>query len=750
MYSNCLLKYLSIVLFLSWNCYAVNIKFSINDKSEQKKQFLSEKQEISNLLDKCAKFIHKPESYKIDLDSAKFNLDKAFKLSKKIKNQDLIYSCIFYSGEILFEYYDYPKATERVLKVLAYYQKTKQLEEEAKVWSFLGKKYFWKSPRNTQSFQESLNYYNKALEIYKKLEFTEQEALTLKSIADVHLNEGKLDLAEHELLKVLTIFKKIDFKNLHFTYDLLADVYRLKGDLGKNLYYSLECVKSMERTNDYLYAPDFYLQLAQSYKEFGKHKTCIVLLKKAIIIQKSRKNPDNLMLYYLIDFLCKELIEIKQYKEALTQAQNLVKVYPPTSIMENAVIAGTMALCYRKNNEPKLAEANYIKMINLYENNTNLKTFTDLSNAYFELGKFYQEHKQYDKAKYNLKKVQAFPKGIVEKSQIKETNLYLFKIDSAKGNYISALKYFQKYKDLNDSIFDFNKTKQIERIQMSYSFEKKKNELSNMKLDMELEKRKIIQANDKINIGIVILALLLTTTLLFARIYQLKQKNNRILISQKKEIDLKNNTLQKLVNEKEYLLIELHHRVKNNLQIVMSLLNSQLSTLKNESAYKAIQISQQRLYAISLLHQKLYITEDITQIEMKNYIHDMVTNFKDTLDVYNRINFDVKVDSIYLDQSQAVSVGLILNEAITNSIKYAFPNNKKGNIVVAMKLESNSTILLEINDDGIGFPEHFNFRESPSLGMNLINGLTGQLDGEIQFSNKNGANVGITFIQKQS
>lgn len=75
---------------------------------------------------------------------------------------------------------------------------------------------------------------------------------------------------------------------------------------------------------------------------------------------------------------------------------------------------------------------------------------------------------------------------------------------------------------------------------------------------------------------------------------------------------------------------------------------------------------------------------------------------------------------------------------------------KKGNIVVAMKLESNSTILLEINDDGIGFPEHFNFRESPSLGMNLINGLTGQLDGEIQFSNKNGANVGITFIQKQS
>lgn len=161
MYRNCLLKYLCILLFLSWNCYAVNNNFYRNDKSKQQQKYLSKKREINNLLDKCAEFIYKPESYKIDLDSAKFNLDKAFKLSKKIKNQDLLYRCIFCSGEILFEKSAYTKATERILKVIAYYQKTKQLQAEAELWSFLGNKYFWKSPRNSQSFQESFKYYKK-------------------------------------------------------------------------------------------------------------------------------------------------------------------------------------------------------------------------------------------------------------------------------------------------------------------------------------------------------------------------------------------------------------------------------------------------------------------------------------------------------------------------------------------------------------------------------------------------------------
>ena len=151
-----------------------------------------------------------------------------------------------------------------------------------------------------------------------------------------------------------------------------------------------------------------------------------------------------------------------------------------------------------------------------------------------------------------------------------------------------------------------------------------------------------------------------------------------MLVSQRSEIDQKNNVLQKLLNDKEFLIKEIHHRVKNNLQIVMSLLNSQSTTLQSVDAIEAIQKSQHRLYAISLIHQKLYTTNDVKQVEMSNYIKDLVSNFRDTFDIQNRINFELCIDTIYLDETQAVSVGLILNEAITNAIKYGFPEASKG------------------------------------------------------------------------
>lgn len=216
------------------------------------------------------------------------------------------------------------------------------------------------------------------------------------------------------------------------------------------------------------------------------------------------------------------------------------------------------------------------------------------------------------------------------------------------------------------------------------------------------------------------------------------------MISQKNEIDHKNEVLQKLVIEKESLMQEIHHRVKNNLQIVMSLLNSQSSTLKNKEAFDAIQKSQHRLYAISLLHQKLYRTDIVREIEMENYINDLLHNFRDTFDMQN-INFEVDLDPLVLDEAQAISVGLILNETITNAIKYGFLTNQKGIIFIEMKAGENFMVNLQIKDNGIGFPE--GFKTSNTLGVNLISGLAQQLDGEVNFFNENGAVIQIKFVK---
>jgi len=707
------------------------------------------RRQIKMYLNRSSEFLYKPQSFKIDMDSAKANVNKAFALSIKIKDQDLLYKCYVNYGEISFEENNDRKAIQNFEKAIKYYQATKQYKEEAGLWEILAKRFFWESPRTFETLEKAVNAFDKAIRIYRNLGLQENLAYVLKHKADAHLNQGKLDLAEKELLEVLALYKKIGFKKLHFTYDLLADLYRLKGDFGKSLYYSKLCVESMEKTNDLSYAPSFYEQLAIAYRDLGKHKKSIELLNKAIAIQKEQKIIDHSVLYELADLLCRELIQIHKPKEALYEVRKIINEYKPKSIDDQARIAGSLAYCYNENGQTELAETNFKKMIYYYEKSPQKLYAIQLSEAYFGFGKFYLEHENYDKAKINFEKSLNFSKGIVELSQIKESNLYLFKIDSVKGNYITAIKYFQKFKDLNDSIVNEKKNKQIEELQILYGLEKKEKDFSNLKLAMHAEKGKTNQAQNTIKFGLCIVLFLFLSTVLFWRSYKSKKKNNTLLIAQKNEIDQKNAALQKLVNEKESLMQEIHHRVKNNLQIVMSLLNSQSSTLKSEEAFDAIQKSQHRLYAISLLHQKLYRTDIVREIEMQSYISDLLANFADTFDLHNRINFKTDIQAIVLDEAQAVSVGLILNEAITNSIKYGFPENKKGDIFITMKNQAMNFVKLRITDNGVGFSGNVNPETSTTMGLSLINGLGEQLNGQVSITNTNGVTIEVVFLRNE-
>lgn len=743
MFRCCTAKYFLLILMLSWNCYSIKTPASLKSVSVRKDHSATEKKIIS-YLDHGASFLYKPDSFKIDMDSARSNFEKAFILSHKIYDQNFKYKCLVYYAELFFEENNYPKAIETLQRVTAYYQETKQYKKEADVWKMQGKRLFWQSPRNFKSFDEAIICFDKAAALYKKLNSLEDFAYIIKYKADAHLNQGRLDLAEKGLFQALGVYKKIGYKKLQFTYDLLADVSRLKGDLGKSLYYSEACIKTMEETKDFSNAPDFYEQLAIAYRDLGKHHLSIELLTKAISMLKSREKMDYTNLYSFTDLRSKELIQIKKPKQALKEVQNIIKEYPPKKKSDKAIIYGTLAYCYNKNNQTKQAEAKFTEVINLYEQSNSPMYVIDISKAYFEFGKFYTEHKKYDKAKANFQKSLNFSAGIVELSQIKEANLYLFKIDSAKGNYITAIKHFQQYKNLNDSIFNEKKNKQIEELQILYGLEKKEKEFSVLKSNMNAEKEKTVKAQTTIKFGICVVVFLIVSILLFWASYQSKRKNNKLLMSQKNEIDQKNEALQKLVNEKESLMQEIHHRVKNNLQIVMSLLSSQSSTLKNKEAFDAIQKSQHRLYAISLLHKKLYRTDIVREIEMENYINELLHNFRDTFDMQN-IHFQTDLDLLFLDEAQAVSVGLILNESITNAIKYGFPDNQKGTIFIIMKSLENFKVQLEIKDNGIGFPE--NFDVSDTLGINLISGLAQQLDGEASFFNDNGAVVQIEFVK---
>ncbi len=194
------------------------------------------------------------------------------------------------------------------------------------------------------------------------------------------------------------------------------------------------------------------------------------------------------------------------------------------------------------------------------------------------------------------------------------------------------------------------------------------------------------------------------------------------------------------------MLKEIHHRMKNNLHMVVGLLDTQSGFLKSEEAKQAIAESQHRVNAMSMIHQKLYQSENLSATDMPAYIHELVEYLRDSFNSGQRILFKMDIDRIEMDLSHSIPLGLILNEAITNSIKYAFPGNRDGIIMISLKHTGGCHYLLSIADNGTGLPEGFESRKTNSLGMNLMEGLSEDMDGNFIIENNNGTEIRISFV----
>jgi PAS domain S-box-containing protein len=198
--------------------------------------------------------------------------------------------------------------------------------------------------------------------------------------------------------------------------------------------------------------------------------------------------------------------------------------------------------------------------------------------------------------------------------------------------------------------------------------------------------------------------------------------------------------------EKEVLLKEIHHRVKNNLQIVASMLELQSGYIKDKKAKTLFEESQKRVESMSLIHEKLYRSKDLARIDFKEYVDDLVGNLL-TLNTgkSERIEMKVDIEGIMLDVNNSIPCGLIINELVSNALRHAFPNGRGGEITVSMRRDAEGMIALEVGDNGIGFPEGVDFRNTKSLGMQLVISLVDQLDGMIELERTKGTLCKVGF-----
>jgi PAS domain S-box-containing protein len=203
--------------------------------------------------------------------------------------------------------------------------------------------------------------------------------------------------------------------------------------------------------------------------------------------------------------------------------------------------------------------------------------------------------------------------------------------------------------------------------------------------------------------------------------------------------------LKTSLKEKEILLKEIHHRVKNNLQVISSLLKMQSAYIKDPLALEYFKISSQRVKSMALIHEQLYRSVDLSKIDFENYIKKLSTHLYQTYGVSSsKVRFIVKVNDIMLEIDTAIPCGLLVNELISNSLKHGFPENKTGKIEVEMERTANKYVL-KVSDTGNGFPENIDFQNTETLGMQLVNTLVEQIEGTIELKNDSGTEFTITF-----
>ncbi|PBJ06850.1 sensor histidine kinase [Flavobacterium sp. ACN6] len=694
---------------------------------------------IKLLLQLGSFYLFKPSMKPQDLKNADLYIKQAVAASKQLKIKKWQQQSLLLLGKYYYQANNPIEGKNCFAKVINECRKQNDKRGLAEAIDAYGTLLFNLDPEKEKILQE-------AVSLYASLGMEEKRIENYMKITTIYFWGRKINEAKKRLYQNLADLRKINFTHQQFAETTIVYIELFQHNIQTALYYALKSVKRMDVEKDYTFGDVFYMRLGDVYNHYGHHEEALELYKKSIDIGRQTIDTGT---WYKSFYSAVAALSLKgKTKEAIGYINSMTEKYPPKSIFDKMSVAYIKANCYEVLKDFARAEK-YFKETAYYAGHLNSpETFREVIHEYTIIALFYIRIKKPEEAKFYADKVFTLMRTKDTTYNSEALQLLLYKTDSIKGNYKDALVHFQDYKKITDSVHGVDKNKQIDELKIQYETANKEQKIKLLNNQDKLQKSELQKSKLLNSVSIWSLVLLLIIIALLFNRYRLKQRNHTKLEIKEKEINQKNINLKHLLDEKEWLLKEIHHRVKNNLQTVISLLNSQSAYLDNDMALSAIKNSQHRIHSMSLIHQKLYSSENISTINMPNYIKELVEYLRESFSLGQRIRFDVKVDPLELDVAHAVPLGLILNEAITNSIKYAFPEDRTGMIYVTLETKAENHYLLTISDNGIGFDLDESDKKANSFGMMLIKGLTDDLDGKLSIENNNGTVLKIEFSQE--
>jgi len=513
-----------------------------------------------------------------------------------------------------------------------------------------------------------------------------------------------------------------DKKGQAKTYFKMAWVHRKNGAFDQALQKDLEGLKLMETIDDKAGICNAMTRISEDLTIQNRLKEALEYAEKAIAI--AEKNSLTNEKYFVNINAANVAMASSKFKEsfnyydkALSIAQEQNMGLPNLSDVTNG--RGNAYKRLGKYNEALKDYQNCLKYAKAsnYQNAINT-VIANLGEINLLLGN-YKEALVYQLETVRLQEANNDSSNLVENYNHVST------IYSKLGDFNSALAYKQKAYSLRDSIASVESDAKMSEMLTKYESEKKEETITVQKIT--ISQQKLIK---QLFIG---LAILLLGLLIVGYIsYQNRNKKNALLA-------IKN-------DENELLLKEIHHRVKNNLEIVSGLLALQSAQIDDQNTKDAMQESQNRVNSIGIVHQKLYQGTNLGAVEMKDYVLNLSESILDNFGAAGKVDLVLAMEKLELDIDTAVPLGLIINELITNAVKYAFPDNQNGTLTIKLEKPSSTVLHLMFSDNGVG---KSGIIHGTGFGGQLISLLTNQLNGTISEENQNGTSVFFNFKLKK-
>jgi len=578
-----------------------------------------------------------------------------------------------------------------------------------------------------------LAYYMHSRDLKKSLDLT-RKGLEMVRAHRNELWEGRFQITEGAILlrmekldTALAILNdakhKVQKKDLPLLFTQLGYIYERRGNILKAADFAFESKKIGLELNDNRAIAQAYSDLSNLYWKFSDFEKGLDLALRSVSYFEKR-NVNDMDYDFALYVVGNNLLNLQKHQEALGYFNQAILIGEQYGFYNNLsdVYISLVDLYTELNQYEEAESAGYqaIKYANLIENDFLLMR------CWLAMGRLKLFQGKYEEAIALLNhSLEVATPEFGDKFFLSQLYGRLGKAYHKSHNYKDAIVAFEVYDSLKKQVFDDNSKQRMSLFKYEFDIEDRESTI----LSME---ERIKKQNSTQSLITIIAGLLLILLLVLYVTYQNNKKKNILLESQNEE--------------KEFLLKEIHHRVKNNLGIVSSLLDLQADKIKDPKIVSAIEESRNRVYSMSMIHQKLYQGTNLSSIGMKDYLIDLSQHILDSYGSEDKVDFNYDLEDMQLDVDSAIPIGLIVNELLTNSFKHAFPEGRKGIIQITCQHLTKDRILLEVADNGIGLLEFDKEDDQGSgFGTQLIDLLIHQLDGSIMTVSGEGTKIRMEF-----